>query len=77
MPEFTQDDMNVRLRVRMSGLVTVGMHAGPLSRELVAEAVADYLGRVIEGGSVDGLIDAIDVDGMSLDDGTVLFEREG
>ncbi|RUU76129.1 hypothetical protein [Mesorhizobium sp. M7A.F.Ca.MR.362.00.0.0] len=64
------DDVNVRLKVDLSCFITVGIYAGPITPEVIAEHVYDL---VVRSKMVD-LIDAVTIDAITLDDNTTIIE---
>jgi hypothetical protein len=72
MPAFTQDDVNIRITVRLSCSITLGAHGNPITREEIAEHVE----RLIADGGADHLIDGYTIEAVTLDDGTTIIEND-
>ncbi|TPL42569.1 MULTISPECIES: hypothetical protein [unclassified Mesorhizobium] len=64
------DDVNVRLKVDMSCFITVGIYAGPITPEVIAEHVYE----LITHAKVADLIDKVTIDAVTLDDNTTIIE---
>ncbi|MER8983914.1 hypothetical protein [Mesorhizobium sp. M0843] len=67
---MTVDDINVRLKVDMSCIITLGIYAGPITPEVIAEHVYEL---VVQSKMVD-LIDKVTIDAITLDDNTNIIE---
>jgi urease gamma subunit len=75
--KFTQDDVNVRLRVTLSVCVTIGLYNKPIDVAVVAEHVKTCIDLEDSIDGIGSLIDKIEIEDVHLDDHTVLVEAEG
>jgi len=73
MPKFNQDDVNIRVSVRLSYSVTLGAYGQPITKEIIADHVDELFGNA--GGARD-FIDGFSVQAVTLDDGTTIVESE-
>lgn len=73
--QFTQDDVNVRLEVTASFHVTLGVYSGPITREMIAEAVREQI-ALLDDTDLARTFDAPKIAGIELDNGTSLIDGE-
>ncbi|MEJ6846807.1 hypothetical protein V3589_11380 [Sinorhizobium fredii] len=73
MTNFSEQELEVRLQVQLSFVVTAGAYAGPVSRETVAALVGDLVSAA--GGVVPEMIDRIEIVAVQLEDGTAIVEE--
>lgn len=76
MPEFNQDDVNVRIVVTMSCSFTAGLYGPVISRATVVGLVENHLRATLDAGAVDFLVDNYAIADVHLDDGTTLIASE-
>jgi hypothetical protein len=63
------DDLNIRLAVQAEFSITLGVYAGPITKETIAAHVAD---QIQAAGGVEMFISNWILEEVSLDDGTSL-----
>jgi len=71
--DFTQDELNVQIRVQLGFELTLGLYEGPITKKVVTEAILNQLmGRL---WSIGDHIEKIDIQQLALDDGTELIDE--
>ena len=64
----TLEDVNIRLSVKASWSLTLGLYGGPITREVIAE----NLMRLIEDGGLDTAINSWTIESLETDNGAVI-----
>lgn len=67
---MTADNINVRLKVTASFIVTLGLYEADTDLSAIAENVDDLLR---EAGGVEDFIDRVDIHELSKDNGTIII----
>jgi hypothetical protein len=67
--EYTTEDLNVRLHVTLGACVTAGLYAGPVTRESVAQHLANLF---TDASAIEDFIERIEIAELVTDDEDVL-----
>lgn len=68
--QFTEEDVEVGLAVKLSCIVTAGLYSGPITKRSVAELVNDFIAVT---GDVEDMIDTVEVAYFRHENGTDLI----
>ena len=60
------DDIDVRLSIKASFVITLGLYSGPITKKIVADNLRNYISAM--GDFLEDAIDSYTVDGVLIDD---------